>query len=274
MARCLERFEARTGVPVVVNTSLNTAGRPMVDDPRDALECFGSAPVDVARHRAVPDPARPRRARRRSCVDRDPHGRPAEPGRRCSTPCAGAEARIVVVDDRRDRAARRSPSRRRPRGARRRPRPGGGAQRGLAGDGRATGWPSSTTTSCPSRAGAAHLVADLAAAAARRRRGAGPDRRAAARRSAADRLGAGHHGARGRALGDRRHRLPARRARGRRRLRRALPARLPRGRRPGAARAPPRAGGSCPGAARCIHPVRPAPAPCPCGGRPATRTTC
>jgi carbamoyltransferase len=47
MARCLERFEARTGVPVVVNTSLNIAGRPMVDDPRDALECFGSAPVDL-----------------------------------------------------------------------------------------------------------------------------------------------------------------------------------------------------------------------------------
>ena len=43
----LERFEERTGVPVVVNTSLNTAGRPMVDDPRDALECFGSAPVDL-----------------------------------------------------------------------------------------------------------------------------------------------------------------------------------------------------------------------------------
>ena len=34
-------------MPVVVNTSLNTAGRPMVDDPRDALECFGSAPVDA-----------------------------------------------------------------------------------------------------------------------------------------------------------------------------------------------------------------------------------
>jgi carbamoyltransferase len=47
MARCLERFEARTAVPVVVNTSLNTAGRPMVDDPRDALECFGSSPVDL-----------------------------------------------------------------------------------------------------------------------------------------------------------------------------------------------------------------------------------
>jgi carbamoyltransferase len=47
IARLLRAFERRTGVPVVVNTSLNTAGRPMVDTPRDALECFGSAPVDA-----------------------------------------------------------------------------------------------------------------------------------------------------------------------------------------------------------------------------------
>ncbi|MDX6324221.1 MAG: carbamoyltransferase, partial [Nocardioidaceae bacterium] len=47
VARMLAAFEARTGLPVVINTSLNTAGRPMVDDPRDALECFGSAPVDL-----------------------------------------------------------------------------------------------------------------------------------------------------------------------------------------------------------------------------------
>ena len=47
LARMLGEFEQRTGLPVVVNTSLNTAGRPMVDDPRDALECFGSAPVDL-----------------------------------------------------------------------------------------------------------------------------------------------------------------------------------------------------------------------------------
>jgi carbamoyltransferase len=47
VARMLRAFERRTGLPVVVNTSLNTAGRPMVDDPRDALECFGSAPVDA-----------------------------------------------------------------------------------------------------------------------------------------------------------------------------------------------------------------------------------
>jgi len=47
LARMLTAFERRTGLPVVVNTSLNTAGRPMVDSPRDALECFGSAPVDL-----------------------------------------------------------------------------------------------------------------------------------------------------------------------------------------------------------------------------------
>lgn len=46
-ARMLAAFERRTGLPVVVNTSLNTAGRPMVDQPRDALECFGSTPVDL-----------------------------------------------------------------------------------------------------------------------------------------------------------------------------------------------------------------------------------
>ena len=47
VARMLEAFERRTGLPVVVNTSLNTAGRPMVDTPLDALECFGSTPIDA-----------------------------------------------------------------------------------------------------------------------------------------------------------------------------------------------------------------------------------
>jgi len=47
VAALLAAFERRTGLPVLVNTSLNTAGRPMVDDPRDALELFGSAPVDA-----------------------------------------------------------------------------------------------------------------------------------------------------------------------------------------------------------------------------------
>ena len=47
LAALLAAFERRTGLPCLVNTSLNTAGRPMVDDPRDALELFGSTPVDM-----------------------------------------------------------------------------------------------------------------------------------------------------------------------------------------------------------------------------------
>jgi carbamoyltransferase len=47
LAALLAAFEQRTGLPVLVNTSLNTAGRPMVDDLRDVLECFGSTPVDA-----------------------------------------------------------------------------------------------------------------------------------------------------------------------------------------------------------------------------------
>lgn len=45
--RLLVEFEKRSAVPVLVNTSFNTAGRPMVDSPVDALECFGSAPIDA-----------------------------------------------------------------------------------------------------------------------------------------------------------------------------------------------------------------------------------
>jgi carbamoyltransferase len=47
VAEMLAAFERRTGLPVVVNTSLNTVGRPMVDTPREAMELFGSAPVDL-----------------------------------------------------------------------------------------------------------------------------------------------------------------------------------------------------------------------------------
>ncbi|MBO0702223.1 MAG: carbamoyltransferase [Candidatus Dormibacteraeota bacterium] len=47
LARLLEAFQARTGLPVLVNTSLNVAGRPIVDSIRDALECWGSTPLDA-----------------------------------------------------------------------------------------------------------------------------------------------------------------------------------------------------------------------------------
>jgi carbamoyltransferase len=43
----IEAFAARTGVPVLVNTSFNTRGKPIVCSPRDALECFYTTPIDV-----------------------------------------------------------------------------------------------------------------------------------------------------------------------------------------------------------------------------------
>jgi carbamoyltransferase len=46
-AELLAEFDRLTGLPVVVNTSLNTSGRPIVDTPREAMELLGSAPVDL-----------------------------------------------------------------------------------------------------------------------------------------------------------------------------------------------------------------------------------
>ena len=43
----LREFKARTGVPVLINTSFNTRGEPVVCSPRDAVESFWSTPLDV-----------------------------------------------------------------------------------------------------------------------------------------------------------------------------------------------------------------------------------
>ncbi len=43
----LKAFQARTGVPVLVNTSFNTRGEPIVCTPRDAVECFATSPLDA-----------------------------------------------------------------------------------------------------------------------------------------------------------------------------------------------------------------------------------
>ena len=40
-------FGKATGVPVLVNTSFNTRGRPIVCTPRDALESFWTSPLDA-----------------------------------------------------------------------------------------------------------------------------------------------------------------------------------------------------------------------------------
>jgi carbamoyltransferase len=43
----LKAFKQKTGVPVLVNTSFNTLGKPIVCTPRDAVECFWSSPFDA-----------------------------------------------------------------------------------------------------------------------------------------------------------------------------------------------------------------------------------
>jgi carbamoyltransferase len=43
----LKAFKKKTGVPVLINTSFNTFGKPIVCTPRDAIECFWSSPFDA-----------------------------------------------------------------------------------------------------------------------------------------------------------------------------------------------------------------------------------
>ncbi|WP_069661071.1 carbamoyltransferase family protein [Arcticibacter eurypsychrophilus] len=43
----IKAFKEKTGVPVLVNTSFNTLGKPIVSSPRDAVECFWSSPFDA-----------------------------------------------------------------------------------------------------------------------------------------------------------------------------------------------------------------------------------
>jgi carbamoyltransferase len=43
----LKEFKKITGVPVLVNTSFNTRGEPIVCSPRDAIECFWTSPFDA-----------------------------------------------------------------------------------------------------------------------------------------------------------------------------------------------------------------------------------
>ena len=43
----IQAFQKRTGVPVLVNTSFNTRGEPIVCSPRDAVECFWTSPLDA-----------------------------------------------------------------------------------------------------------------------------------------------------------------------------------------------------------------------------------
>ena len=44
--RLLKEFEALTGVPVLLNTSFNVKGEPIVETPRDAIQCFLMTGID------------------------------------------------------------------------------------------------------------------------------------------------------------------------------------------------------------------------------------
>jgi carbamoyltransferase len=44
--RLLKEFEALTGVPVLINTSFNVKGEPIVETPRDAMICFLTTGID------------------------------------------------------------------------------------------------------------------------------------------------------------------------------------------------------------------------------------
>ena len=45
--KLLKAFKEKTGVPVLVNTSFNTLGKPIVCSPRDAIGCFWTSPFDA-----------------------------------------------------------------------------------------------------------------------------------------------------------------------------------------------------------------------------------
>ena len=48
--RLLKEFEALTGVPVLINTSFNVKGEPIVETPQDAVNCFLTTGVDHLVH--------------------------------------------------------------------------------------------------------------------------------------------------------------------------------------------------------------------------------
>jgi carbamoyltransferase len=45
--RVLRRFEERTGCPVLINTSFNVRGEPIVCTPSDAYRCFMATHMDA-----------------------------------------------------------------------------------------------------------------------------------------------------------------------------------------------------------------------------------
>ena len=45
--KLLERFKFKTGCPVLINTSFNVRGEPIVNTPKDAFKCFMGTQLDT-----------------------------------------------------------------------------------------------------------------------------------------------------------------------------------------------------------------------------------
>jgi len=45
--KLIEAFHKETGCPVLLNTSFNVKGQPIVNSPQDAIKCFLSTEIDV-----------------------------------------------------------------------------------------------------------------------------------------------------------------------------------------------------------------------------------
>ena len=43
----IKAFHEQTGVPLVLNTSFNITGKPVVETPHDAVECFEGTEIDI-----------------------------------------------------------------------------------------------------------------------------------------------------------------------------------------------------------------------------------
>ena len=56
---CCEEFEKLTGVPVLLNTSFNIRGEPIVETPADAMKCFLSTGIDYLAMHDHPDRQEP-----------------------------------------------------------------------------------------------------------------------------------------------------------------------------------------------------------------------
>jgi carbamoyltransferase len=78
--RLIEAFAARTGCPLLVNTSFNVRGEPIVGSPEDAYRCFMRTEMDylVLENCLLPSPSS-RGHRLLRC--RDAHGLGDAPGR-------------------------------------------------------------------------------------------------------------------------------------------------------------------------------------------------